>query len=61
MKEFIQWHQNGQAVRTAVVELCGWSNTKGTATPMGKRIAKTEWEHLTPAAKNVLTTHGILP
>lgn len=59
MKEIINWSKNGIAVRTAVVELCGWRNKSGNATPMGKRIARTEWNNLSSAAKRVLINHGI--
>jgi hypothetical protein len=59
MKESINWNLSGIAVRTAIVELCGWRNRNGKATPMGLRIARTNWEKLTPSAKNVLEHHGI--
>ena len=59
MKETIQWSMNGPLVRKAVVELCGWRNSKGNATPTGLRIAKTDWESLSDCARNVLVNHGI--
>lgn len=59
MKESISWIKAGPLERIAVVELCGWHNRKGIATPMGKRIARTQWIKLSPAAKNVLLGHGI--
>jgi hypothetical protein len=59
MSETIYWSKSGEPVRTAVVELCGWCNKLGNATPMGKRIARTEWCNLSPAAKRVLLNHGI--
>ena len=58
-QEIIKWSASGLPTRKAVCELCGWRNTKGHATPMGLRIANTEWEHLTSAARNVLRNHGI--
>ena len=59
MKETIHWSKSGQSIRKAVVELCGWSNKKGNATPTGLRISRTNWNDLTPAAKRVLEYHGI--
>lgn len=59
MGEKIQWQAVGYATRQAVVELCGWANSKGNATPTGKRIAQTDWPKLTPAARVVLSRHGI--
>ena len=56
----IRWEQIGPREKQAVVELCGWCNKKGTATPTGKRIANTtRWESLTSASRNVLMRHGI--
>jgi len=60
MKETIKWTQSGINTKKAVVELCGWSNRNGNATPTGLRIAKTNWFELTPAAKRVLQNHGIV-
>ena len=57
--ETIKWTLAGINERTAVVELCGWQNKSGKATPRGKRIARTNWNDLTPAALNVLKNHGI--
>ncbi|HHT9145681.1 MAG TPA: hypothetical protein ACFYD4_08400 [Candidatus Wunengus sp. YC61] len=38
-----------------------WYNKHGKATPTGKRIANTQqWDKLSPAARNVLTRHGII-
>ena len=59
MEEKIRWNFAGINERTAVVELCGWCNKSGRATPTGKRIAQTNWNDLTPAAVNVLKNHGI--
>ena len=60
MEEKIKWENIGQLQKTAVVELCGWCNKKGNATPTGKRIANINyWHLLSPAAKNVLTRHGV--
>ena len=59
MKESIRWDMSGMSIRIAVVELLGWHNSKGNATPMGKRIAGTSWGELTEAARNVLISHGI--
>lgn len=59
MEEKINWHESGFFTRKAVVELCGWRNKKGNATPMGLRIAKTEKGNLSNAAINVLRNHGI--
>ena len=60
MKNPILWDQSGPNIRKAVVELCGWCNRKGEATPTGLRIAKTNWNDLTPAARRVLKDHGIM-
>lgn len=59
MEETIKWNEAGISVRIAIVELCGWKNKSGNATPTGKQIAKTQWEKLTPAARRVLTGNGI--
>ena len=59
-KEKIFWSRESFLNRKAVVELCGWRNKKGSATPTGLRIAKTRWQDLTPAAKRVLLNHGIM-
>ena len=59
-KEPISWDQSGLPIRKAVVELCGWCNSEGEATPTGLRIAKTNWNDLTPAAMRVLKNHGIM-
>lgn len=55
----IFWSKVGPATRIAVVELCGWRNRFGNATPTGRRIAKTNWEQLSVAAQRVLERHGI--
>jgi hypothetical protein len=55
----IYWDKSGIPTRIAVVELCGWCNKRGTATPTGKRISTTKWDDLSSAAKNVLLRHGI--
>ena len=59
MKEQIKWDSSGPLEKKAIVELCGWCNIKGTATPTGKRIAKTIWAKLSPAASKVLLNHGV--
>ncbi len=59
VKEVVKWDSSGQFTRIAVVELLGWRNCKGNATPTGKRIARTNWDKLTPAARNVLVNHGV--
>jgi len=59
MKDTIRWSASSLAIRLAVVELCGWATKNGQATATGKRIAKTAWAELTPAARNVLINHGI--
>ena len=59
MSELIKWDISEYPTRKAVVELCGWYNKKGEATPTGKRIARQSWEQLSPAAKNVMERHGI--
>jgi len=59
MKELINWSQVEVPTRTAACELCGWRNKNGNATPTGKRIAKTDWNRLSGAARNILITHGI--
>ena len=55
----VYWDKTGPRERAAVVALCGWATKKGTVTRTGRRIAATSWEQLTPAARNVLTRHGI--
>ena len=59
MNNTINWNSSGPLLRKATVELCGWCNKKGNATPTGIRISKTNWKDLTPAAKRVLINHGI--
>ena len=61
MKEPIRWNTEGINVRKAVCELVGWRTQKGRITKRGEEIARTCWEDLTPAARTVLTQHGILP
>jgi len=56
----VKWKYAGIKERTAVVELCGWCNKKGNATPMGKRIAMIKSSDLTSAAARVLKNHGII-
>lgn len=58
-KKTIYWAKSSLPTRVAVVELCGWKNKKGHATPTGNRIAKTAWDALTTAARKVLFHHGI--
>ena len=55
----IRWSMSGLPLRIAVVELIGWCTAKGKANQAGRRIAKTDWSQLTPAAKNVLSQHGV--
>ncbi len=59
MKEIICWDRSGLELRKAVVALCGWVTGAGKVTKTGKRIAETAWNSLTPAAQNVLISHGI--
>jgi len=59
MQETVSWSAAGPAVRMAVVELCGWANQHGNATPTGKRITETSWDGLTSAARRILLSHGI--
>ena len=59
MKEEIRWSESGTPTRKAVVELCGWANKSGKATPHGMVIARTEWDDLSSAARRVLENHGI--
>jgi hypothetical protein len=58
--ETIRWDYSGFETRKAVCELVGWRNKKGNATPTGLKIARTSWEKLSEAAKNVLIRHGII-
>ena len=58
-KETIYWDKSESSVRLAVVELCGWCNGSGKATPTGKRIAATKWADLSPAAKRILERAGV--
>jgi hypothetical protein len=60
MGEQIKWALSGPVTRKAVVELCGWANKKGDATPTGRRIAHSSWDELSPAARNVLMNHGVV-
>lgn len=60
MSEIISWKISGYDVRKAVASLCGWETRKGKLTVLGNYIAKTEWENLSPAARNVLIQHGII-
>ena len=57
----VQWDRSGPAVRLAVVELCKWCTRSGKATATGRKIARTPWDKLSPAARRVLSLHGILP
>jgi len=59
MQENIKWNTSEAPTRLAVVELCGWSNQKGNATPTGRKIAFASWDDLSPAARRVLNNHGI--
>lgn len=59
MKEIIRWDTSGYTVRLAVVELCGWKNKHGNATPTGKRIARESWDSMSSACRNILARHGI--
>ena len=59
--EVIHWDEQGiPKTRLAVVELCNWVTRKGKVTQRGEQIAKTDWDELTPAARTVLTYHGIV-
>lgn len=60
MNERVHWNTSGINSRLAVVELCGWHNKSGKATPTGQKIAKTEWDKLSTAAKRIIEKHGIL-
>ena len=57
----VQWDQSRPTVRLAVVELCKWCTRSGKATATGRKIARTPWDKLSPAARRVLSLHGILP
>ncbi len=59
MSEQISWGQSGINARIAVVELCGWRNKSGKATPTGLKIAKTEWIKLSTATTRVLSKSGV--
>jgi hypothetical protein len=59
MKEQVSWTDSGKLARLAIVELCGWRNAKGNATPVGRRIAEQSWAELSSAAKRVLERRGI--
>ena len=59
MKETIKWDKSEYPTRLAVIELCGWVNRRGDATPHGKKMARESWEGLSPATKRILTSHGI--
>ena len=60
-REAVQWDRSGPTVRLAVVELCKWCTRSGKATATGRKIARTPWDQLSPAARRVLSLHGILP
>jgi len=60
MVDVIKWDASGLSVRLAVVELVGWCNHKGHVTPTGMRIARTAWDDLSQAVKNILLRHGIV-
>ena len=60
MSEPIRWAYAGPRERTAVVELLGWCNKSGKATPVGKRIAATSWDKLSPAARRIFDNAGII-
>ena len=60
MKETIRWDFAGRLEREAVCELIGWRTRKGTVDRTGKRIASTDWDKLSEAARNVLSRHGII-
>ena len=55
----IHWSKIGPRERAAVAALCNWTTKAGTLTRTGQRIARTEWPQLSPAARNVLTRHGV--
>jgi|GEM_PF-2502661 len=59
MDEKIKWNESSFAIRKAVAELIGWCTKKGELTKTGKRIAGSDWQGLTPAARNILINHGI--
>ena len=54
MSKPICWNLESYKMRLAIVELLGWATTQGKATATGRRIARTEWPDLTPAARRVL-------
>ncbi len=59
MTQTIFWSKESVLIKTSVCELIGWCTKNGTITKTGKRIANSTWDDLTPAARNVLTRHGV--
>ena len=56
----ILWDKEGPQVRGAVAKLCGWETNKGELSATGKKIARQNWDELSPAARKILAKHGVV-
>jgi hypothetical protein len=59
MSGTIYWNSSGYAVRLAVVQLTGIGGGTGT-TVREHRLARTDWDALPPAVRDVLRRKGIV-
>ncbi len=51
------WSNLHPSGREAVAKLVGWRTRKGSLNPTGRRIVKTRWASLSPAAQKLLIRH----
>ena len=57
--ETINWDKSGINLKLAVVKSCCWTIKNGSISQLGKRIANTNWNDLSSAARNVLIQQGV--
>lgn len=52
-----RWNEMPQSERAEVALTLGWKTRVGSLNPTGRRIAKTGWFQLSPAAKAIIERH----
>lgn len=52
-----RWNEMSEAERGAVALRLGWKTRTDSLNPTGRRIAKTGWFQLSPAAKAIIERH----
>ena len=58
--KILKWDSMDDPARRTIVKFCGWRISNGEISRTGDCICNKAWRSLSPAARNVLSSHGVI-